>query len=173
MPSDGALVVLGGSFRDPAATVGPMARTTQQDAWNERDPQLPRSRWWLTDAPFVGFRIVSAERGGCGEVRPPTTGTFREIREIRENPCPRDRRPAAAEGMEGMTEKIRGVSRRAFVQTTAAAAAAVAVSGVRISGSDTIRVGLVGCGGRGTGAARLHRADAYAAQVIDERRRST
>jgi myo-inositol 2-dehydrogenase / D-chiro-inositol 1-dehydrogenase len=53
-----------------------------------------------------------------------------------------------------MTDEIRGVSRRAFVQTTAAAAAAVAVSGVRISGSDTIRVGVVGCGGRGTGAAR-------------------
>jgi formylglycine-generating enzyme required for sulfatase activity len=67
MPSDGALVVLGGSFRDPAATVGPMARTTQQDAWNERDPQLPRSRWWLTDAPFVGFRIVSPNGEGAGK----------------------------------------------------------------------------------------------------------
>jgi myo-inositol 2-dehydrogenase / D-chiro-inositol 1-dehydrogenase len=53
-----------------------------------------------------------------------------------------------------MTDEIRGVSRRAFVQTTAAAAAAVAISGVRISGSDAIRVGIVGCGGRGTGAAR-------------------
>jgi myo-inositol 2-dehydrogenase / D-chiro-inositol 1-dehydrogenase len=52
-----------------------------------------------------------------------------------------------------MTESIRGVSRRAFVQTTAAAAV-VAVSGVRITGSDVIRVGIVGCGGRGTGAAR-------------------
>jgi len=26
--------------------------------WNRRDPQIPRSKWWNTDAPFVGFRIV-------------------------------------------------------------------------------------------------------------------
>jgi len=31
----------------------------KQDAsWNERDPQIPKSRWWLSDGPFVGFRIV-------------------------------------------------------------------------------------------------------------------
>ena len=51
-----------------------------------------------------------------------------------------------------MTEPV---SRRTFIQTTAAASAAFAFpSGVRITGSDTIRVGLIGCGGRGTGAAR-------------------
>ena len=50
-----------------------------------------------------------------------------------------------------MTEAI---SRRTFIQTTAAASAAFAFpSGVRMAGSDTIRVGLIGCGGRGTGAA--------------------
>ena len=50
-----------------------------------------------------------------------------------------------------MTESV---SRRTFIQTTAAASAAFAFpSGVRIAGSDTIRVGLIGCGGRGTGAA--------------------
>ncbi|MFL5242872.1 MAG: hypothetical protein ACJ8FY_12245, partial [Gemmataceae bacterium] len=26
-------------------------------AW-KRDPQRPRSIWWLTDADFVGFRVV-------------------------------------------------------------------------------------------------------------------
>ena len=47
------------------------------------------------------------------------------------------------------------ISRRAFVQSTAAAAAALAFpSGVFAFGSDTLRVGLIGCGGRGTGAAR-------------------
>ena len=46
------------------------------------------------------------------------------------------------------------VSRRTFIQTTAAASAAVIFSGAHIAGSDVIRVGLVGCGGRGTGAAR-------------------
>jgi myo-inositol 2-dehydrogenase/D-chiro-inositol 1-dehydrogenase len=47
------------------------------------------------------------------------------------------------------------VTRRTFVSTTAAAAAAFAFRGGAFAqGSDTIRVGLVGCGGRGTGAAR-------------------
>jgi hypothetical protein len=26
--------------------------------WNRRDPQIPRSKWWNADAPFVGFRII-------------------------------------------------------------------------------------------------------------------
>jgi predicted dehydrogenase len=47
------------------------------------------------------------------------------------------------------------VTRRTFVQTTAAATAALVFpGGAYVAGSDVIRVGLVGCGGRGTGAAR-------------------
>jgi myo-inositol 2-dehydrogenase/D-chiro-inositol 1-dehydrogenase len=48
------------------------------------------------------------------------------------------------------------VTRRTFVQTTAAAAAAMVLPGgsAYVAGSDVIRVGLIGCGGRGTGAAR-------------------
>lgn len=51
-----------------------------------------------------------------------------------------------------------GVSRRTFVKSTAAAAAgaSISLSAARLayaSGSDRLRVGLVGCGGRGTGAA--------------------
>jgi predicted dehydrogenase len=54
-----------------------------------------------------------------------------------------------------MTDRTHeAVSRRTFIQTTAAASAAVMFSGARIAGSDVVRVGLVGCGGRGTGAAR-------------------
>jgi len=55
---DGAPVLRGGSFRDPPERVGPAARATQTGAWNERDPQLPKSRWWLSDAPFAGFRVA-------------------------------------------------------------------------------------------------------------------
>ena len=51
-------VTRGGSFRDAPATMGPSSRAPQTPAWTERDPQLPSSRWWLTDGPFVGFRIV-------------------------------------------------------------------------------------------------------------------
>lgn len=56
---DGSLVTRGGSFRDAADTVGPGARAVQDESWNERDPQLPKSRWWLSDGPFVGFRLVA------------------------------------------------------------------------------------------------------------------
>ena len=54
-----------------------------------------------------------------------------------------------------MTNNDNGsVSRRTFVQTTAAATAAMMFpSGATVAGSDAIRVGVIGCGGRGTGAA--------------------
>ena len=48
------------------------------------------------------------------------------------------------------------LSRRDFIKVTSAASLAAAMSGTGMlfpSGSDKIRVGLVGCGGRGTGAA--------------------
>ena len=49
-----------------------------------------------------------------------------------------------------------GMTRRDFIKTTAAASVAAAVSGSSIlyaAGTEKIRVGLIGCGGRGTGAA--------------------
>lgn len=56
--TDGRRVTRGGSWRDPLTQVGPRARAVQDDSWNERDPQFPKSSWWLSDAPFVGFRLV-------------------------------------------------------------------------------------------------------------------
>ena len=51
--------------------------------------------------------------------------------------------------------KIDPVTRRSFMQTTAAATAAFMLrGGARVAGSDVIRIGVVGVGGRGTGAAR-------------------
>src|SRR5260221_3009927 len=46
-------------------------------------------------------------------------------------------------------------SRRTFLKTTAAAAAAgqlIIPQGVRAAGSEVVKFGLIGCGGRGTGA---------------------
>ena len=47
-------------------------------------------------------------------------------------------------------------SRRDFIKTSATAlgASAVLLPGAYAAGGDTLKVGLVGCGGRGTGAAR-------------------
>ena len=56
---DDDFVTRGGSFRDALEHTGPAARALQDDTWNERDPQLPKSSWWLSDGPFVGFRLVS------------------------------------------------------------------------------------------------------------------
>ena len=56
--SSGRPVARGGSFRDAVSSVGPAAKAVRDDSWNERDPQIPQSRWWMSDAPFVGFRIV-------------------------------------------------------------------------------------------------------------------
>lgn len=50
--------------------------------------------------------------------------------------------------------QIAPVSRRTFMHATAAATAAMVLPGAHAAGSDVIRVGLIGCGGRGTGAAR-------------------
>ena len=51
--------VRGGSYLDPAARTTPALRTGSDVSWNRRDPQVPKSRWWLTDGMFVGFRVVS------------------------------------------------------------------------------------------------------------------
>lgn len=44
-------------------------------------------------------------------------------------------------------------SRRTFLKTTTAGVALAALPHVHAAGGDTLRVGLIGCGGRGTGAA--------------------
>jgi formylglycine-generating enzyme required for sulfatase activity len=55
-------VVMGGAFDSDSASVNCTARNPQVPAWNVTDPQLPKSRWWLTDAFFVGMRLVRTER---------------------------------------------------------------------------------------------------------------
>lgn len=55
---DGTPVVKGGSWNDDPEELDCSARQQQTPAWNMTDPQLPKSRWWLSDAPFVGFRLV-------------------------------------------------------------------------------------------------------------------
>lgn len=55
---DGRAVTRGGSWRDRPDSVGPAARAVQDESWSERDPQIPKSPWWLSDGPFVGFRLV-------------------------------------------------------------------------------------------------------------------
>jgi len=48
----------GGSYNDDAGELRCANRTKWLPEWNRRDPQIPKSKWWLTDAPFAGFRLV-------------------------------------------------------------------------------------------------------------------
>lgn len=55
---DGTPWLRGGTFADPADSVGPQRRARQAPSWNQTDPQIPKSRWWLSDGPFAGLRLV-------------------------------------------------------------------------------------------------------------------
>ena len=50
--------VRGGAYNDEVKDLRSANRRMSDLVWNRRDPQIPRSRWWNADAPFVGFRIV-------------------------------------------------------------------------------------------------------------------
>lgn len=51
-------VVRGGSWDDDPDRLRSAARTPSTPDWKIQDPQLPKSIWYLTDARFVGFRVV-------------------------------------------------------------------------------------------------------------------
>ena len=57
----GEPVLCGGIFLDPLARVTPDMRRKWSPKWQETDPQFPKSRWWLADGKFVGFRLVCEE----------------------------------------------------------------------------------------------------------------
>ena len=51
-------VVKGGSYLTDANESRCANRVPAVSDWNKRDPQIPKSRWWLTDGMGVGFRLV-------------------------------------------------------------------------------------------------------------------
>lgn len=51
-------VVRGGSYLDTEKECRCANRISSKPDWNQRDPQIPKSKWWLTDGMFVGFRLV-------------------------------------------------------------------------------------------------------------------
>ncbi len=48
----------GGSYKDAPADSKLGVDQPQTSEWNASDPQVPKSKWWLSDGPFIGFRIV-------------------------------------------------------------------------------------------------------------------
>lgn len=55
-------VVRGGSYLDDAEELRCANRIASDASWNKRDPQIPKSKWWLTDGMDIGFRIVRPEK---------------------------------------------------------------------------------------------------------------
>ncbi len=57
--ANGKALACGGSFRDASNEIHPQRKQKYNVSWQARDPQFPKSRWWMSDAGFVGFRIVT------------------------------------------------------------------------------------------------------------------
>ncbi len=55
---DGQCVLKGGWFGSRAADLQHSFRAAFRAEWQARDPQDPRSAWWLSDGPHAGFRVV-------------------------------------------------------------------------------------------------------------------
>jgi formylglycine-generating enzyme required for sulfatase activity len=51
-------VARGGSWLDKAEDCRSAARRFSERDWLRRDPQRPQSIWWMTDADYVGFRVI-------------------------------------------------------------------------------------------------------------------
>ena len=50
--------VRGGSWNDDEEGVGCTVRVASNPDWKKQDPQLPKSIWYMTDAQWLGFRLV-------------------------------------------------------------------------------------------------------------------
>lgn len=48
----------GGSWYDDPSDLRSGARIPSTKQWKMTDPQLPKSRWWLSDATWIGIRLV-------------------------------------------------------------------------------------------------------------------
>lgn len=51
-------VVRGGSWKSKASALDFGIREEESKAWNEADPQNPKSKWWLANGQFIGMRLV-------------------------------------------------------------------------------------------------------------------
>ena len=54
--------VRGGGWADEPDRLRSAARLGSDATWQQQDPQLPKSQWYLTDAPWLGFRIVRPQQ---------------------------------------------------------------------------------------------------------------
>lgn len=48
----------GGSYKDLSSKAKASSTMKKNSLWQTSDPQIPKSGWWLSDAGFVGLRLV-------------------------------------------------------------------------------------------------------------------
>jgi len=60
--------VRGGSWNDPAAALTCSERVASDASWKQQDPQLPKSIWYMTDAQWLGFRLVRPSKVPSADV---------------------------------------------------------------------------------------------------------
>lgn len=56
--TDAKLVVAGGSYNSKVGDVNFTVRKPYDTKWQEADAHVPKSRWWLSDGPFIGMRVA-------------------------------------------------------------------------------------------------------------------
>jgi formylglycine-generating enzyme required for sulfatase activity/mono/diheme cytochrome c family protein len=73
-------VAKGGSWDDDPEGLRSAARVGSRPNWKQQDPQLPKSIWYLTDAQWLGFRLVRPARTPSPEEMEAywTTGAYTE-----------------------------------------------------------------------------------------------
>lgn len=67
IPAHYPKVTRGGTYEDGAEALRCANRQPSDPSWNRRDPQIPKSKWWLTEAAFIGFRIVRPQQQPTAE----------------------------------------------------------------------------------------------------------
>jgi hypothetical protein len=60
-PKTGAPLLKGGHFLTEISEMDSSSREVYSPLWQDSDPQLPKSKWWLSDASFAGMRLVCQE----------------------------------------------------------------------------------------------------------------
>ena len=67
-PTSGKVYVARGGYYDSTpAEVRCAARAFEEHWWRMNDPQLPKSKWWLPEMDFIGFRLARSVETGSKE----------------------------------------------------------------------------------------------------------
>ena len=60
-PKSGTVhVARGGDYNSSALELRCAARTFEEKWWRSGDPQIPKSKWWLPEMDFIGFRVAES-----------------------------------------------------------------------------------------------------------------